>query len=164
MQLKFILKTRAADWVILQLMTSIDRKTRDFEDFYYKYLCIIKEQRSYHEECKWKRKKGCHNNVNDKLCQIQWLHIVDTGMAKWASTERQRFLVMRSWISRLRYVVVSHTRILVCLYRQNRFQYPPCLIMKMSVNGVSTICGPASCEITSPIGCRQSYRNFWQPL
>jgi len=34
MQLTIILKTRAADWAILQLMTSIDRKARDFEDYY----------------------------------------------------------------------------------------------------------------------------------
>jgi hypothetical protein len=52
MQLTFILHTRAADGVILQLMTSIHRKTWDFGDFYYRYLCIIKEQRSDQEESK----------------------------------------------------------------------------------------------------------------
>jgi hypothetical protein len=46
MRLTFILKTKAADRAILQLMTSIDRKTWDFGDYYYIYLCIIKEQRS----------------------------------------------------------------------------------------------------------------------
>jgi hypothetical protein len=39
--------------------------------------------------------------VNDGLCQIKWLHIVDTAMAKWASMERQRFLVMRPGKSHL---------------------------------------------------------------
>jgi len=34
-------------------------------------------------------------------CQIKWLHIADTAMAKWASTERQRFLVMRPGKSHL---------------------------------------------------------------
>jgi hypothetical protein len=44
--------TRAVDWAILQRMTSIDRKTRDFGDYYYIYLCIITEQRSDQEESK----------------------------------------------------------------------------------------------------------------
>jgi len=94
MWLTFILKTKAADWVILQLMMSIDRKTRDFGD-YYIYLCIVKEQRSDQEESKWKRQKGSQNNVNDGQSQNKWLYIVDTAMAKWASTQRQRLLVMR---------------------------------------------------------------------
>jgi len=102
MQLTFILKTQAADWAILQLITSIDRKTRDFGDYYYLYLCIIKEQGSYQEECEWKRKKGSQYNVNDRLCQIQWLHIVDTAMAKRASMALQWFLVMRPGKSHLR--------------------------------------------------------------
>ena len=54
-RLTYLLKTKAADWTILQLMTNIDQKTRDFGDYYYIYLCIIKEQRSDQEECKWKR-------------------------------------------------------------------------------------------------------------
>jgi hypothetical protein len=62
-------------------MTSIDRKTRDFGDYYYIYLCIIKEQRSDQEESKCKRQKGSQNNVNDGLYQNK-LHIVDTAMAK----------------------------------------------------------------------------------
>jgi len=83
-------------------MTSSDRKTRDFGDYYYIYLSIIKAQRSDQEESKWKCQKGSQNNVNDGLCQINWLHIVDTAMAKWAATERQRFLVMRHGKSHLR--------------------------------------------------------------
>jgi len=63
-------------------MTSIDQKTQDFGDYYYIYLCIIKEQCSDQQESKWKRQKGSQNNVNDELCQIKWLHIVDTAMAK----------------------------------------------------------------------------------
>src|SRR5713226_2907198 len=35
---------------------------------------------------------------------------------------------------------------------------------KMSVHGASTIFGHASWEITPPIGCIQSQRNFWPPL
>jgi len=86
----FILNTGAAYWVILQLITSIGRKTRGFGDFYYIYLCIIKEQRSDQEESKTKCQKGCQNNVNDGWCQIKWLHIMDTAMAKWAWKERQQ--------------------------------------------------------------------------
>jgi hypothetical protein len=63
-------------------MTSIDRKTRDLGDYYYIYLCIIKEQRSDQEESKRKRQKGCQNKVNDGLCQNKRLYIVDTAMAK----------------------------------------------------------------------------------
>jgi len=70
MRLTFILKTKAADWAILQPMTIIDRKTRDFGDYYYIYLCIIKEQRSDQEESKWKHQKDSQNNVYDGLCQI----------------------------------------------------------------------------------------------
>jgi len=90
MQLTFILKARAADWAILQLMTSVDRKTWDVGDYYYIYICIINEQRSDQEESKWKHQKGSQNNVNDGLGQIKWLHIVDTSMAKWASMEREQ--------------------------------------------------------------------------
>jgi hypothetical protein len=47
----------------------IDRKTLDFGEYYYIYLCIIKEQRSDQEESKGKRQKGSQNNMNDELCQ-----------------------------------------------------------------------------------------------
>ena len=42
MRLTFILKTQAADWAILQLMTSSDRKTVDFGDNYYIYHVLLK--------------------------------------------------------------------------------------------------------------------------
>jgi len=67
MQLTSILKTRAAYWVYLQVMTSFDGKARNFQDYYYlqladtvKYIlkdifiCIIQEQCSDQEESKWK--------------------------------------------------------------------------------------------------------------
>jgi hypothetical protein len=73
---------------------------------------------------------------------------------KWASTERQRFLFIRPGKSLLRLVVVSLKGIFGCVYRQNRLQYTPCPIMKMSVNGASTICGHTSWDITPPISCR----------
>jgi len=46
MQLTLILKTRAAYWTNLQVITSINQKARDFGDDYYLFICIIKEQRS----------------------------------------------------------------------------------------------------------------------
>jgi len=63
-------------------MTSIDREKRDFRDYYHIYLFIIREPLSDQEESKWKRQKNSQNNVNNGLCQINWLHIVDTAMAK----------------------------------------------------------------------------------
>jgi len=63
-------------------MMSIDRKTRDFGEYYYLYLCIIKEQSSDQEDSKSKCQKDSQNDVNDGLCQINWLHIGDTAMAK----------------------------------------------------------------------------------
>jgi len=66
MQLTSILKTRAAYWVILQVMTSIDPKERDFRVYYYlqlvdtlkyiskeRFICNIKEQRSDQGESEW---------------------------------------------------------------------------------------------------------------
>jgi len=67
MQLTFILKTRAAYWANLQVMTTIDREEWDFGVYYYlqlantvKYIlkdifiCIIKAQCSDQEETGWK--------------------------------------------------------------------------------------------------------------
>jgi len=51
MQLTSILNTGAAYGVNLQVRMSIDRKTRDVGDYYFIFLCIIKEQRSDEEEC-----------------------------------------------------------------------------------------------------------------
>jgi len=67
MQETFILKTTAAYWANLAVMTSIDQILRHFGDYYYHeladtvkyilkdiFICIIKEQRSDQEESKWK--------------------------------------------------------------------------------------------------------------
>jgi len=89
-----MLKTRAAYWANLQVMTSIDWKARDFGPYDYIFISIIKEQCSDQGESEWKCSKGCQNNVNDELRQIKWLHDVDTPVAKWASTECQQFVVM----------------------------------------------------------------------
>jgi hypothetical protein len=99
MQLTSILKTTAADWANLQVMTSIKQKDWKFGEYYYlqlattvKYIlndifvCIIKAESSNQEESRWKLKKGCQTNVNDRLCKINWLHIADTPKAKWVTT------------------------------------------------------------------------------
>ena len=152
MQLTFILKTRAACWANLAVMTSIDRMAPHFGDYFYPeladtvkyismdiFICIIKEQCSEQEESKWKRSKGCQINLYDGLCQIKWLYIVDTPVAKWASMERQRFFVMYLESSGGRLVANVHKRSLGSLYRQKWMWNAPCPIMKMSVNRVSTI-------------------------
>jgi len=67
MQLTFSLKTRAAYWANLAVMTSIDRMAIHVGDYYYPdsadtvkyilkdiFLCIIKEQCSDQEEGTWK--------------------------------------------------------------------------------------------------------------
>jgi hypothetical protein len=66
MQLTFILKTTAAYWAYLPVMTGIDHMAWHFGDYYYpelvnteKYIlkdifvCIIKKQCSNQEESKW---------------------------------------------------------------------------------------------------------------
>jgi len=68
MQVTFILRTRAAYWPNLAVMTSIDRMASHFGDYYYPefadtvkfilkdiFICIIKEQCTDQEESKWKR-------------------------------------------------------------------------------------------------------------
>jgi len=104
MQLTSILRTRAAYWANLQVMTSFDSNERDFGVYYYLqladtvqyilndiFICIIKEQCSDQWESERKCLKGCKNNVNDGLHQINWLNIGDTPMAKSASMECQQF-------------------------------------------------------------------------
>jgi len=54
------------------------------------FICIIKEQYADHGQSTWRLWNGCQNIVNDKLCQIERLHIADTLVAKWASTQHQQ--------------------------------------------------------------------------
>jgi len=104
MQQIFILQMRATYWANLQVRMSVDWKEQDFWVYYDLqsantvkcnlmdiFIGIIKEQCSDEGESKWKQQKGCQNNVNDILCQINWLHIADTHIAKWELPERQQF-------------------------------------------------------------------------
>jgi len=58
------------------------------------FICIIKKQCSDEVERTWRQYKAYQNTINDILCQIEWKHIVDGHVAKWASMERQWFLVL----------------------------------------------------------------------
>jgi len=68
MQLAMMLKTTAAYWATLEVMTSIDWIALTLEDYYFPasadtvmyilsdiFICIIKEQWSDQDESKWKR-------------------------------------------------------------------------------------------------------------
>jgi len=50
------------------------------------------------------------------------------------------------------------------LYWEKLQQHAPCLILKMSVNGASTIFSFTSWVIYIPIGCRHPCIKYWQPL
>jgi len=56
-------------------------------------ICTINEQCSDKWKHTWRGWNDCQNTVIDVLCQSEWLHNADLPVAKWASTERQRFLV-----------------------------------------------------------------------
>jgi len=83
---------------------------------------------------------------------------------KWASTGRQQCLVMRPGKLHLWQSIFSHKGIFGCLYRQNRFQFPLYLIMKIRVNGASTMVGHVSWVICGATGCTLSWTDYWLPL
>jgi len=85
MQLRSILQTTTAYWANLTVMISIDGMEQDFWVYYclqlvdtLKYIlkdifiCIIREQVSDEGESTGRWYKGCHNTMNDILCQIEW--------------------------------------------------------------------------------------------
>jgi len=53
---------------------------------------------------------------------------------------------------------------IVSIYRQNRQQLGHCPILRMSVNGPSTMFSLASWVIYLRIGCRHRLMRYWQPL
>jgi len=50
------------------------------------------------------------------------------------------------------------------LYSNKQQRHAPCHILKMSVNGESTIISFTSWVIQVPIGCRPPFISYWQPL
>jgi len=165
MQLTSILQTTAANWVKLTVMMSIERMKRDCWVNYYlasvdtlKYIlkdifiCIIEEQRIDEGESTWRWYTGCQNKITDVLGQIKRQHIEDTPMARWASTEHQRFLVLHHWQSVLQSVETIDKCAIGWHYRQKSEPHDPCPILKLSVNGALTTFGLVSWEIQNGYG------------
>jgi len=63
-----------------------------------------------------------------------------------------------------RLVTDIHLSNIGSLYWQQQPRHAPCGILKMSVNGVSTIFSFASWVSYVPIGCRHPFIKYWQHL
>jgi len=63
-----------------------------------------------------------------------------------------------------RLVADIHLSNIGSLYWQKQQQHTPCGILKMSINGASTICSFASWVSSVPIGCKHPFMRYWQPL
>jgi len=85
------------------------------------------------------------------------------NILKWVSREHQRFVVLEVWSLNSDLVAVMHNRHIGSLYRQKRLQHHHCPIVRLSVNGVSTIFSFASWLIYVLIGCRYPFMSYWQP-
>jgi len=166
MQLTSILQKTAASWANLTVKMSIDRMSRHCWVYYYLqsadtlnyiskdlFICIIKEHCFDEGESIWRQYKACQNTINDILRQNEWWHIVDTPMAKWAPTERQRFLVLRYWSSAWWLAETIHKCGIGWLYRQKSEPHAPCPILKLSVNRASTIFGLVCWVSEKRYGC-----------
>jgi hypothetical protein len=161
------LQMRAVYWANLTVMRSIDRQEWVFDYHYYVqladtleyilknlFICIMKEQYSDEGECTRRWWNGDQNMITVIQSQIQWLHIVDTPVAKWASTEHHWFLAFSVNQLQSGLVVVIHNQSIVCLARQTRTGYAPCTILTFSVNRASTIFGLASWVIQAALDHR----------
>jgi len=82
----------------------------------------------------------------------------------WASTERQRFLALHLGYVMFRLVADIELSNIGILYWQKQQRHAPCGILKMSVNGASTIFSFASWVSYVPIGCRHPFMRYWQLL
>jgi len=83
---------------------------------------------------------------------------------KWASTERQRFVVLYVHKFTSDLVVVIHNCLIGSFSKWNRQQHSHRSILGMSVNAALTIFIFASWVIYVPIGCRHPFIRYWQPL
>jgi len=63
-----------------------------------------------------------------------------------------------------RLVADIHLSNIGSLYWQKQLRHAPCGILKMRVNGASTIFSFASWVSYVPIGCRPPFMRYWQPL
>jgi len=137
-------------WANLTVQTSIEAMEWYYGVYYFPqlahtleyilkdlFICIIKEQCSDEGESTWRWYKGCQNNINDIVCQIQWEQIVDTPMAKLASTEGQQFWILHRAESEWQLVVPIHKCGIGWLHRQNRDRHAPYPILTICVNTTS---------------------------
>jgi len=108
------------------------------------FMCTIKEQCSDKGKRTWRGWNNCQNTVIDILCQSKWLHNADRPVAKWLSTERQRFFVLYVRLLKCDLVVVIYNHCIGHLYRQKRMLHSPCPILTMSINRATMIFGLAS--------------------
>jgi len=83
---------------------------------------------------------------------------------KWVSTESQRFVVLQ--VPRLNsdLVTVTHDRCIGSFYWQKRHHHGPRPILRMSVNGASTILSCAFWIIYVLIVYRHPFFRYWLPL
>jgi len=95
------------------------------------------------------------NNYTDMLRAASW---------EWASLERHGFLALHHgwcifwWVADIQ---SSDTR---SLYWEKRQWYPLCRIVRIILNGTSTMFSFASCVISVTISCRNPFMRYWQPL
>jgi len=152
-----ILETSAAFWVNSQCRQASTERTGISECYHYLqlvdtiqhilkdiFICTIKEQCSDTGKRTWRGENDCQNTVIDVLCQSEWLHNVDTAVAKWVSTEWQRLFVLEVRLLQCEFGVVIYNHCIGRLYRQKRMVHSPCLILTMSVNRVPMNLGLAS--------------------
>jgi len=59
---------------------------------------------------------------------------------------------------------VTHWSDIGRLYWEKPLRHSPCRIIRVSINGVSTIFSFTSWVIYVPIGCRHPFMKYWQPL
>jgi len=90
--------------------------------------------------------------------------MLPAASSKWASTECQQFLALH--LEQVMFRLVSHIQLwdIGSLYWQKQQWHAPCGILKMSVNGASTIFSFASCVSYIPIGWGHPFMRYWQPL
>ena len=91
-------------------------------------------------------------------------NMVTAPFWKWASMEGQQCLALHLGWSMFWLVADIRSSDKGCLYWEKLQRHARCRILRMSVNGASTIFSLASWVIYVPIGCRHPFIKYWQPL
>jgi len=89
---------------------------------------------------------------------------VDTPIAKWASTELQRFLPLHHWPSAWRSIAAIHKCGIGSLFRRKTEPHAPCPILNISDTRASTFFGLVSQVIQKPFGHYYAQSKYWPPL